>query len=706
MGRVKNLDINKSISNLFPEIAEEWNEEKNGELTPENTTPGSSKKVWWKCENGHEWEAIVQSRMRDGYGCPYCSKKRAGYGYSLGDMFPELCKEWNEEKNYDCSPFEITPFTGKKVWWKCEYNHEWEAIVGNRTRLGSGCPYCKGTKVGYGNSFGDNHPELAKEWNVSKNKSMTPFDFTPGSEKKMWWICEEGHEWQATITHRVNGTGCPYCIGRKVGYGNSLGDRYPDLSREWHPLKNKGRTPFDYTPGSRVKVWWQCKQDHEWKATISSRVTGNGCIRCSKRISSPIRILDYAFSKIFKDVKIECQIGQDTVDMLVTDLNLVIEYDSAFYHKNRVEHDSEKSIRIINEGFSLLRIRSYDNSDSLTNIVVEGVSNLHLKVQNTLTSIDDANLFIRSILAYMKETYTVKYRDEVIINSIEDLNILTASSTLFTKSLTYRFPGIAKQWHPTKNKGLLPSNMSGVAGNKVWWKCKEGHEWQANIDNRTSKNYGCPFCDGRRLSDETSLAHRYPELAKQWHPTKNGELTPYQVMPGTRQKVWWKCDDGHEWFAVVANRMNGCNCPYCSGQAIGFGNALGDMYKDLADEWNYDKNKGVSPFEIRPQTNKKYWWVCSKGHEWDAVPSSRVRGAGCPYCAGKRAGYGNTLGDIYPVLALEWHPTMNGEKTPYDVAPTSNKKVWWLNAAGREWEAIISNRARPYRKKNMKKAEV
>ena len=101
--------------------------------------------------------------------------------------------------------------SGKKVWWKCEKGHEWQARISHRNK-GIGCPYCSGKKVlqGY-NDLATINPELAKEWNCEKNGNLKPEDFTANSGKKVWWKCEKGHEWKATIANRNRGRGCPIC---------------------------------------------------------------------------------------------------------------------------------------------------------------------------------------------------------------------------------------------------------------------------------------------------------------------------------------------------------------------------------------------------------------------------------------------------------------------------------------------------------------
>jgi hypothetical protein len=69
------------------------------------------------------------------------------------------------------------------------------------------------------------------------------------------------------------------------------------------------------------------------------------------------------------------------------------------------------------------------------------------------------------------------------------------------------------------------------------------------------------------LSDTNNLKVLYPELAREWHPFKNGQLTPDKVTPCSNKKVWWKCNKGHEWQGVIGNRnYKSSGCPYCAGR--------------------------------------------------------------------------------------------------------------------------------------------
>lgn len=193
---------------------------------------------------------------------------------------------------------------------------------------------------------------------------------------------------------------------------------------------------------------------------------------------------------------------------------------------------------------------------------------------------------------------------------------------------------------------------------------------------------------------QNDLATVNPDLASEWHPTKNGLLLPSQVGAGTKRKVWWKCHLGHEWEASVSSRNKGSGCPYCAGQrAISGVNDLSTVNPGLAAEWHPNKNGPLYPNQIMPKSSRKVWWLGKCGHEWEATISSRTTGSGCPYCSGHKllSGY-NDLATVDSDLATEWHSTRNGDLHADQVTAHCAKKVWWIGKCGHEWEATVANR--------------
>lgn len=126
--------------------------------------------------------------------------------------------------------------------------------------------------------------------------------------------------------------------------------------------------------------------------------------------------------------------------------------------------------------------------------------------------------------------------------------------------LASKAPWLSEEWDYGKNNGISPETVTYGSSRKVWWKCKNGHSWQANICDRYSGN-GCPYCSGQKVwAGYNDFASRYPALAEEWDSVKNEGMLPSMVAHKSNRKVWWKCRDGHSWQAVVSDRASGKGC--------------------------------------------------------------------------------------------------------------------------------------------------
>ena len=306
-------------------ILYEWDCEKNIDLDPSSIAVGSEKKVWWKCSQGHEWKAQINSRTRLNTGCPYCSGRRLIVGTNdLKTRFPEVAKEWHPTKNADLKPTDVMGSSNIKVWWLCSQKHSYEARIGNRTLLQRGCPYCSGKLLlqGY-NDFEtwckqNGRQDLLEEWNCEKNHGLKPNEILyGGAGKKYWWKGSCGHEWDSVISSRVRerqgkteivkAAGCPYCSNppKRVLVGfNDLetwckNNQRTRLLNEWNYERNDFK-PYEVTFGSGKIVWWKCNKNHEWRTTIHSRTSGTktNCPICARtQTSFPEQALAYYLLK-------------------------------------------------------------------------------------------------------------------------------------------------------------------------------------------------------------------------------------------------------------------------------------------------------------------------------------------------------------------------------------------------------------------------
>ena len=180
--------------------------------------------------------------------------------------------------------------------------------------------------------------------------------------------------------------------------------------------------------------------------------------------------------------------------------------------------------------------------------------------------------------------------------------ILRFIYTTMKKTLSETNPNLASEWHPSKNLPLTPADITGGSSRKVWWKCQGGHEWQASVSNRTGINKtGCPFCSGKRVTDNTNLAALFPHLLDEWDFEKNNPSDPNTLMPYSHEKVWWKCKEGHEWKTGIAYRTKqNSGCPYCCGRVAGSDNSLAILHPELIKEWDHDKNGTLTPTTSDP----------------------------------------------------------------------------------------------------------
>jgi Probable Zinc-ribbon domain len=117
---------------------------------PLGSNTRSSKRAWWQCQANpeHVWDAVIYTRTskKSNQQCPFCSGARINKSNSLAECHPNIAKEWHPNRNSPLTPTSVKRASGKNVWWQCadDPEHEWQAVVKNRTVLGTSCPHCSG----------------------------------------------------------------------------------------------------------------------------------------------------------------------------------------------------------------------------------------------------------------------------------------------------------------------------------------------------------------------------------------------------------------------------------------------------------------------------------------------------------------------------------------------------------------------------------
>ncbi len=199
----------------YPNLVAEWHPTKNGRLTPKEITYGSSRRVWWKCPRGpdHEWRASPNSRTSNKTGCPFCANVAVSVTNNLCAIAPDLALEWDSEKNGK-GPDRVVAYSARPAWWRCPVadDHTWMTSPNQRVSRGTGCPFCAGRRVSRTNSLAARAPEIAREWHPMKNGELEPADVVAGAQRRVWWRCQRGHSWMASVANRtINGSRCPVC---------------------------------------------------------------------------------------------------------------------------------------------------------------------------------------------------------------------------------------------------------------------------------------------------------------------------------------------------------------------------------------------------------------------------------------------------------------------------------------------------------------
>lgn len=683
----------------YPRVAAEWHPTKNGDLKPSDVSYGTNRKVWWICKKGHEWEAAVAKRGPGGRGCPYCANKRVLAGYNdLASQYPEVALEWHPTKNGELAPSTVTWGSNRKVWWLCpKCGYEYQAVINKRTRSGESCPCCgpiaKRIKVGF-NDLATTHPVIAVEWHPTKNGELTPEEVTQGSNKRVWWVCPTcKSDYDAVVAARVRGAACPYCAGKRVKAGyNDLATRYPEVAKEWHPTKNGEFTPSDVLPRSEKKYWWKCSRcGNEWKATPDSRINRMSCPECSfyAQTSFPEQAVLYYVKQAFPDAEGRSRKLGVELDIYIPSKSTAIEYDGVFYHAGGRAFgvaDEQKDELCLENGIALYRVREPGLEPTPTATCIE----------RTDLSNGDLDGCIVKLLSCLGTS--------VDVSVDRDQSAILAQYNTFIRdnSLQEVNPQLASEWHPTKNGGLLPENVPAGSGKKAWWLCPVCHgEWQTRIVER-NQGTGCPYCANQKVLDGfNDLASRNPQMAAEWHPTKNGDLSPANVVSTSNRKVWWLCKTcGHEWQSSISSRARyNLGCPKCGaerGRVTQRKNRIKkgaptffETYPELATEWHPTKNGELKPSEITYHSGLEVWWKCPIcGREWKQRIWDRARynATGCSVCRRKVVSKQRTKGkEAYLAELAKIHPNV---EIVGDYSNSNTKVKCRCHKCGYEWSVL------------------
>ena len=246
-----------------------------------------------RVETTAEWKAEKKLRHE---------RQKANKACSFDEWIVILRSQYSTKNTRNFAEFGPHYKSATTILWecrecKCGQIHQWTAMMKDRVRKHSGCPFCAGTQqVCRCRSLATLRPELMKQWDSVKNEEIDPFNISSRSHKIVAWICVNVcpngcvHSWSCAVNNRIKKRGCPYCSKppQKTCRCSSFGAKHPDLLLEWDFEKNIDLDPYSFAPGSHKLIWWKCpkfncefKCVHSWQAQILQRVRlGSGCPYC------------------------------------------------------------------------------------------------------------------------------------------------------------------------------------------------------------------------------------------------------------------------------------------------------------------------------------------------------------------------------------------------------------------------------------------
>lgn len=631
-----------TLSEAFPDLARQWDYERNEGLTPDKIHAGSHLKVWWKC--------------------PVC-----GYSY--------------QKRVSNRTAPSKRPFESEK------------------------CPICLGRVIVPGfNSLKAKFPEIIeKEWDFEKN-TIDPDTIPPTYRKKMWWICPSGHSYDSLPGNKVYHTGgdCPYCSSNKLCRETSLGYLNPELAKEWHPTKNGNLTPFDVFANTNQYIWWLCPIcGHEWRAKGSNRNAGKrGCPHCANCRSSsvPEQLLYRAVKKHYPDTINRHHIEKDEVDVFVPSLNIGFEYDGQrFHNEKKLPKDVAKTKRLVKNGIILYRLRE----DNCPDIQVSGCT--VIKVKYT-PEYEDLEAKLEILLAEISlKNIKVDFSSE--INDVRaTLDCLPYEKSFAASEEQKRKAGIAPValWDYEANAPLTPEMVTPFSDKVVNWICPTvpSHKWRSPVKSislgygcsRCARRYqytteewiaearkvhgdkyqyhlvkyidchtkvdivcpihgvfsqtptehlagkGCAYCVHQKFHPSESLAVLRPDIAAEWdyELNKDSGFTPETIGLDTKRKFYWHCNNGcnHSYLATIAFRCGrNSGCAVCHGKQVSPDTSLAALHPELVKEWCEENDK--TPFEVTSGSDYEALWKCQNHNHppYRAKVYLRAnRGVGCVYC--------------------------------------------------------------------------
>lgn len=553
----------RNLKTEFPEVARDWHPTKNA-LAPTEYLPKSSKVVWWQCKFGHDFQMSVEVRTR-GIGCPECRRHNVlSFGnQKLGD-YKELLDEVDPSLEVLEEVAELYVGSNRRLNWLGKCGHRWKTTVLRRYQ-GRKCPYCINQKVDKTNNLAVTFPKIADEWDHKKNGELSPFYVNPGTPRKVHWKCSRGHTWQAQVNSRTrNGTGCPTCnpqtskteirvltelrflVGSGARWRKKIGGYEADISFDDHKLV----VEVDGYP------WHDNERalERDIQKTLVFMSEGYTVFRLREQRLRPVG--EGIPVKLDEGLLLESI--KNLVKAISRERPTLIPAEKLSAYLSASTFSNEEGYRDLVDV-----LPGPEPQDSLKTLFPEIAKEWDFELNSPLTpeKVSRASGF----KAYWKCVNGHSWQALVAQRTTKKTGCPYCHGLKFDQKQSFGtlYPLLVKEWHTGKNE-KSPYEVSKANNYRAWWKCSQGHEWQASIGNRVRQNTGCPYCAKKLPSSDYNFAVASPELLIFFDKKENAPMAPSDFTPKSEKKVVWTCSQGHTWIRTIANQVKaGPVCQAC-----------------------------------------------------------------------------------------------------------------------------------------------
>lgn len=494
---------------------------------------------------------------------------------------------------------------------------------------------------------------LMSEWHWEKNNEifLNPHLLTMGSQKRAWWKCKKGHEWQATIGKRSLGRKCPFCSNRKLlkGY-NDLATKNKMLLSDWDYEKNQ-LNPSEYVFCSREKVFWKCNIcNFEWMTSIHSRtIEGTKCPSCMKK--------ERGYKKHISSLK---------KSGCIKNKLLLMEWD---YEKNKFP-PTEYTEGCSKEVFWKCSKCGYSYEAKISNraklnrgcplcsnnIVVKGINDLATTHPELIKEWDyDKNGILPEEITYGcgKKVWwrcTKGHSYEATVNHRTGKDgtncpiCFKGQQTSFAEQALFFYikkiyPDAINGYKKIFNNSMeldvyIPSIRLGIEYDGEAWH-KEKHF------KRELKKYSiCKENEIKlyRLKEKNHerdylTADKILHMEEMYKKENLFAAIHFILSEISKETNIWTRTKLDKWYTSIDVNLDRDEMEIRKYMSILNNNSLKDKYPILADEWLFERNGGLTPDKVKTGSDIKVWWRCPKcQNEYQATISHRVSGTGCPKC--------------------------------------------------------------------------